>query len=40
MIGDIEIEATRSGDVDTSINEGDEVKVGFPADRIWVVARG
>lgn len=40
MIGDIEIEATRSGDIDAAINEGDEVTVGFPADRIWVVPRG
>ncbi len=39
MIGDIEIEATRSGDIDHALNEGDAVRVGFPADRIWVVGR-
>lgn len=40
MLGDHEIEATRPADTQTDqLNEGDEVRVGFPADRIWVVAR-
>jgi hypothetical protein len=37
MIDDIEIEAIRSADIPGEINEGDEVSVHFPADRIWAV---
>jgi ABC-type Fe3+/spermidine/putrescine transport system ATPase subunit len=39
MIGNVEIEATRSGDIDMHLKEGDAVRVGFPSDRIWVVGR-
>ena len=37
MIGDKEIEAIRSADLPGMINEGDEVSVHFPANRMWVV---
>jgi len=33
------VEATRPADLEESLHEGDEVRVGFPEDRIWVVAR-
>jgi ABC-type Fe3+/spermidine/putrescine transport system ATPase subunit len=38
LLGDHEIEAIRSGDTGADLNEGDEVRVGFPEDRIWVVS--
>lgn len=37
MIGEHEIEVTRSGDFARTLNEGDEISVYFPPNRIWVV---
>lgn len=39
VLGSVEVEATRPADLEESLHEGDEVRVGFPEDRIWVVAR-
>ena len=39
ILGDYEIEAVRGADLPGDINEGDEVTVRFPADRIWLVPR-
>ena len=36
-LGEIEIEATRPGEVGGSLNEGSDVRIKFPDDRIWVV---
>ncbi|RMF81582.1 MAG: ABC transporter ATP-binding protein [Chloroflexi bacterium] len=38
-IDDCEIEAIRSADLPGEINEGDEINVHFPSDRIWFVPR-
>ncbi len=38
-LGDHEIEAIRSAELPGSINEGDEVSVHLPPDRIWVVPK-
>ncbi len=40
LLGDHEIEVIRSADLPGDINEGDEVRVRFPADRIWLVPVG
>ena len=37
LLGDFEIEAIRSADTPGDIEEGSEVRVTFPSDRIWLV---
>lgn len=39
QVGEYEIEATRPGDFGQGLNDGDEVRVRFPEDRIWVVPK-
>jgi ABC-type Fe3+/spermidine/putrescine transport system ATPase subunit len=36
-LGDHQIEAVRSADVAGDFNDGDDITVSFPADRIWIV---
>lgn len=38
-LGDHEIEATKPGDFGDMLADGDQIRVRFPADRLWVVAR-
>ena len=38
-IGDTEVEAIRNADLPGEINEGDEIPVHFPPERIWLVPR-
>jgi len=40
LIGEYEVEVIRTADMPGDINEGDEVRVTFPADRMWLVEGG